>query len=556
MAEQEYSIIKGDDLADEPGIGSLTLGGWLREVCDQHASREALVFTENGQRIVWTYTQLWDRANEVARALLAMGVAKGNRVGVMMTNRPEFLSSVWGAALAGATPATISTFSTPDELEYMVSLSACNVLLLERNVLKRDFAQVMADVEPDLALAGEELWSSKFPFLRHVACIGESLGKISSWEQFLARGVLTPQSIVDAASAAVAPSDPGAIFFSSGSISRPKGIVNSHRGVALQMWRWRRFYQTGEDARTWSANGFFWSGNFGMAIGTTLTAGGCLVLQKTFDPAEALDIMAREQATMAIAWPHQWPQLEACENWNDVDLSSMKYLSPLAGLAKHPTIDVSWHEPVNAYGNTETFTISSIFESGTPESVSIGSSGRPVPGMIFKIVDPLTGETLPLGGEGEIAVKGPTLMLGYLGVPLDETLDSEGFLRTGDGGHVDEEGRLFWKGRLNDIIKTGGANVSPAEIDSVIRNAPGVKFTQTVGMPHDTLGEIVVGCIVMHEGCSADASDIQSFAKQKLASYKVPRVVMFFAEDDIEITGSAKIKTADLKALVAARLNQ
>ena len=161
---------------------------------------------------------------------------------------------------------------------------------------------------------------------------------------------------------------------------------------------------------------------------------------------------------------------------------------------------------------------------------------------------------MPLGERGEIAVKGPTLMLGYIGIPLDETLDDEGFYRTGDGGWIDAEGRLHWQGRLNDIIKTGGANVSPLEIDKVIREVPGVKISQTVGVPDDLLGEMVVSCIVMHDGYDRDEERIRDAAREKLASFKVPRRVLFFDEADVHTTGSAKIKTADLRKIASERL--
>lgn len=557
MTSHQLAIATGIDLADEQGLGSLTMTGWLREVCARNEAKDALVFQEHDERIVWTYAELWQKANEVARSLLAQGVTKGSRVGVLMTNRPEFLSAVWGASLAGGVAVTISTFSSRDELAYMLKLSCCQILLFERSVLKKDFAELLVDIDPAIDSTGATgLMSEELPYLRHLVCLGDPLGVMEDWSSFLARSESVAQTLVNKAAESVSPADPGAIFFSSGSTANPKGIINSHRAVALQLWRWKRFYQLSDDARTWSANGFFWSGNFGMAIGGTLTAGGCLVLQKTFNPEEALSIMDSEQATMAIAWPHQWPQLEAAPNWQHVNLSSMKYLNPSAGLANHPTVDVSWDEPINAYGNTETFTISASYESGTPDDVIAGSSGAPVPGMTFKIVDPFSGDTLLTGEEGEIAVKGPTLMLGYIGTPLDNTLDSDGFLRTGDAGYLDDEGRLYWKGRLSDIIKTGGANVSPAEIDAVLRQIPGVKVVQTVGVPHENLGEIVVSCIVPHDDSDLTEDVIKRAAKDKLASYKVPRAVLFFDETEIELTGSAKIKTGELKSLVVERLSQ
>lgn len=555
MSELSLSIVQGKPLSEEPGLGELTMSGWFTEITNKHSEREALVLHENDSVTRWSYQELAQRANEIARALLACGVGKGTRVGVLMTNRPEFVSAVFGISLAGGVATTLSTFSTQAELDYLLELSGISVLLMERKVLNKDFGSLLTELEPELSSGSPgELRSAKYPYLRHVAAIGGGQGQIEDWPAFLARASQIPQTLVDATAASVTPADPGALFFSSGTTSKPKGILSAHRGVALQLWRWRRFYQTGPDARSWSANGFFWSGNFGMAIGGTLTAGGSLILQKTFNASEALTLMHNEKATMAIAWPHQWPQLEAAPNWEDVDLSAMKYLGNETGLARHPSINVSWQEPTSAYGNTETFTISSIFESGTPAERIAGSSGEPQPGMTFKIVDPLSGETMPLGEEGEIAVKGPTLMLGYLGIPLDETLDEQGFLRTGDGGYLDAEGRLYWKGRLNDIIKTGGANVSPREIDANLLENPAIKLCQTVGIPHDTLGEMVVSCVVPHEGEALSPEVVTSYLKERLASYKVPRVVLLFDESDLQTTGTAKIKTAELRDTVTKRL--
>ena len=555
MSERPPSIVAGPPLAEEEGLGALTIGGWLRELTERFGPNEALVMHEPGGVTRWSYDDLWARANEVARALLAMGVGKGARVGVLMTNRPEFLSAVFGTALAGGVATTLSTFSTQVELDFLLRTSCCSVVLLERTVLKKDFSAMLAAIEPAIASAEPgALASMHLPYLRHVAAIGGGPGMIEDWDAFLRRGDAVDQALVDAAAATVLPSDSGALFFSSGSTGKPKGILSAHRGVALQMWRWKRFYQGGEDMRTWSSNGFFWSGNFGQAIGGTLTSGGSLILQATFQPEEALRLMEAEKATMAIAWPHQWAQLEAASNFLQVDLSAMHYVNPANPLGRHPTVKTDWQEPWAAYGNTETFTISSIYPSGTPQHLMDGAHGVPLPGNVFRIVDPLTGATVPLGERGEIAVKGPTLMLGYIGTPLDETLDDQGFFRTGDGGWFDEIGRLHWEGRLNDIIKTGGANVSPVEIDAVLKTCPGVKVTQTVGVPHETLGELVVACIVPHEGATLDEKGVQGFAKESLASYKVPRRVLFFGEDELELTGSAKIKTADLKALVVKRL--
>lgn len=556
MTEVPLSHVSGPPLADEGGLGTLTLPGWFLEVTARFADREALVFYENDKRVSWTYTDLRDRAFEVARALHACGLGKGERVGVLFTNRPEFLSATFGVALAGGVACTISTFSTEAELGFLLELSGCSMLLFERRVLKKDFDAMLAGIEPLLGTSPVgQLASARLPFLRHVAALGGSdYAGVEDWQAFLRRGDGVEPALIEARAASVSPADVGGIFFSSGSTAKPKGIINSQRAMALQLWRYTRYVATGDDCRAWSANGFFWSGSFVQAFGAALTPGGALVLQATFNPAEALTLMDAEKATMAIAWPHQWPQLQAAENWGEVDLSALKYVDPKFCIGDHPTVNATWEEPSATYGATETFTVSTTFPSGTPQSVIAGSSGKPQPGGFVKIIDPLTGAVVPLGERGEIAVKGPTLMLGYVGVPLADTLDDEGYFRSGDGGYVDAAGRLFWEGRLNDIIKTGGANVSPLEIDACLRDCPGVKLCQTVGVPHDTLGELVVTAVVLHESAEVSESEVQAFAKQTLASYKVPRRVLFFAEDDLALTGTNKIKTADLKKLVGERL--
>jgi fatty-acyl-CoA synthase len=558
VRDTSVSIVRGMPLAEEPGLGELTLSGFIRDVTARFSHREALVQQRlDGGMERWSYGQLWDRSVAVAKALIARGLGKGERVGILMTNRAEFLAAAFGTALAGGVATPLSTFSTPAELEHLVANSACSVLFLDRHVLKKDFAQILCEIEPVIGTSWPgKLSSLKFPFLRDLAMVdsNQGMGAIERWEDFLVDGADVADATVDARAATITPADPGVLFFSSGSTNKPKGILSAHRGVTLQMWRMGPQQGLAKDVRYWTANGFFWSGNFSMAVGGPLAVGGTLVLQRTFDPAQALDLMAAEKVDFLFAWPHQWAQLEAAPNWLTTDLSALTYVDVDSPMARHPTVRTTWIEPRHCYGNTETFTLSTLYPAGTTREAAANSHGRPLPGNSLKIVDPLTGVAVPLGERGEIAIKGPTLMLGYLGTPLDETLDEDGYFRTGDGGYVDAGGRLFWEGRLNDIIKTGGANVSPVEIDDVIRECAGVKMVQTVGVPHDTLGELVVTCIVPHAGETLDENTVRSFAKEKLASYKVPRRVLFFTAEDLQLTGSAKVKTADLRKLANDRL--
>jgi fatty-acyl-CoA synthase len=557
QAAQCLSIVSGPPLSEEPGLGALTLPGFLREVTQMYGEREALVWHSADGVTRWTYAQLWDRAGEVAGALRGCGLGKDARVGVLMTNRPEWLAAVFGVSLAGGVAVTLSTFSTTPELDYLIRASAVSVLLFERTVLTKDFAASLAELEPAIGVSRPgTLESAKYPFLRRLALVGAPVPGIESWEEFLSHGREESRELIEATGAAVHPSDAAVLFFSSGSTSKPKGILSAHRGVCIQLWRFRRMYEfsPGDHVRGWTANGFFWSGNFAMVLGSTLASGGALVLQSTFDAAEALELMQAERVNFPFAWPHQWAELEGAPNWDRVDLSSVRYADYNTPIAHHPTVSTEWYEPGHAYGNTETFTITTGYPANTPPEVHADSFGVALPGVTLKITDPLTGAVVSCGEAGEIRVKGPTLMLGYTGTPLDETLDSEGFFPTGDGGYLDDAGRLHWQGRLTDIIKTGGANVSPREVDESLIKHSGVKLAQTVGVPHPTLGEVVVACVVPHDGVILDAEQLVAFLRQRLASYKVPRHVLFFNEDEVAQTGNAKIKAGELRELAAKRL--
>lgn len=229
------SISKGIALSEEPGIGSLTLPGFIRDVTTRFAQREALVLHMPNAVMRWTYALLWDRAVQIARTLIACGVGKDTRVGILMTNRPEWVAAFFGVGLAGGVAVALSTFSTVPELEYLLQATNVSMLLLERSVAKKDFVQMLCELEPAIRAAPPgELVSMRFPFLRRLVAVDDNGGiaGIETWADFLAHGDAIPATLVEATAASVKPADTAALFLSSGSTSRPKGILSSHRGVA------------------------------------------------------------------------------------------------------------------------------------------------------------------------------------------------------------------------------------------------------------------------------------------------------------------------------------
>lgn len=548
------SDIQGPALEGETGLGPLTLPGYIAELARRYPDNEALNWRDlSGARQAWTYAALYDQSAAVASALIAAGVGRGTRVGILISNRPEFLFSLFGAAMAGAVTVALNTFSTEKELEYQLNHAGIQVLIMEASVASRDFVRDIFSLCPALpaSIPGAVL-EQRLPFLRRVVCVDREASRpgLQDWDDFLAAGAKIPGALAASIAASTNPVDQGLIFFSSGSTAQPKAIQLTHRAAALQCWRFGRWYGVDSAVRTWSANGFFFSGNFCMAFGSTLSVGGCLVLQRHFDPDRALELLQQESISLALAWPHQEARLMECPGWATADLSALVYVDKDGLLATHPTIHTDWQQPAG-YGLTEAFT----FVTGCAGKQNTDNSHGPVlPGNILRIVDPQSGEILPLGVTGEIIVKGPTLTCGYLGVPPEALFDREGFMHTADAGHVTPQGHLFWEGRLGDIIKTGGANVSPAEVDAVLVDHPAIQAAFTVGVPHETLGEIVVACVVLREGHAADASGVRNFAKHALASFKVPREVLFFTEEELPTTGSNKVRRSGLRELAAARL--
>lgn len=565
MADAGLSLVEGSPLEEEAGQGAQTIAGYLREVVARHGASEALVLRSGDVRISWSYDELLEHSLAVARALVASGAGRGQRVGILMTNRPEFVSSLFGIALAGGVPVALSTFSTRSELDYLLSASQISTLLFEQHVLKTDFHGLIAELEPAIAQAAPgSLSSERYPYLRHLVSLGgiaggsdpldsRQGGAVERWAAFLSRGDSIPDAQVLARADGVHPGDTGGIFFSSGTTSLPKGIVHSQRAFAIQWWRWPQSFVMREPVRSWTGNGFFWSGNCSMVLGTAFSTGGTLVLQRYFDAEEALELIEQERLAFINGRPHQWARLQAAANWDKADLSSLRYIPRGEMIWEHPSVDTDWVVPM-AFGTTETMTVCTGFTADTPPEFYLNSFGGPFPGNVLKIVDPLTGEIRPRGQVGEMCIKGPTLMLGYLGKSPEECFDAEGFFCTGDGGYVDEEDRFFWEGRLTDMIKTGGANVSPVEVDDVIANFPGVKRTQTVGVPDDLLGEMVVACIVPIDGMALDGREIVAFVKDEIASFKVPRHVLFFTDADYAITGSEKVKSSVVKELATKRI--
>jgi acyl-CoA synthetase (AMP-forming)/AMP-acid ligase II len=349
----------------------------------------------------------------------------------------------------------------------------------------------------------------------------------------------------DCAAGTVTDDDDAVIIYSSGTTSKPKGMMHSHSAHVHAFRTQADLFGRGPGSRVWSAFPLFWTAGFDTWMGATLAGGGCLVMQETFEPGEALALMARERVTEPYCLPHQTAALAEHADWATTDLSAMKQVYGKSAFARHPKVDGDphWQNPTG-YGMSETCAFFAAHRYDTPRETMKRSIGRLLPGNEVRIAE-----------GGELCVKGPTLMKHYVGKTPEECFDQDGFFHTGDTGHLDAEGNLVFDGRKTEMIKTGGANVSPAEIEVALRAFGPVKLARIVGVPDARLGEIVVGCIVLKDGAVSTEDDVKSFLRERVASYKVPKRVLFFADGEIPMTSSAtKVRDEKLIEMAMERL--
>ena len=536
------TTFRGPALDEVEGIGALTLGGFLTEVVDRYGPNEALVLDDDlvgGETVRWTYDDLGRESRRIGRALLAIGVQPGETVGIVMGNRPEAVAALFGAAMAGAIAAPLSTFAPRPELASMLERADVAVALAQPALLNRRFGDDLDDLAPTL------------PKLRHVAVLGTQ-----SWTDLVAHAEETTDAELDDRLAQTTHDDPALVIFSSGTTSEPKAILHGHRSPSLQFWLQADIFGRSEATRMFSALPLFWTAGLNTAMGATLAAGGCWAMQEVFEPGAALALMAREHVTEPYTLPHQTAALAEHPSWASTDLSSLTCVYGKSAYARHPTVhgDTGWIMPVG-YGLSETCSAAASYRSDTPREEARVGVGRLLPGTELRVVDPQTGRVLGRGEEGELALAGATLMQRYLGKTADECFDVDGFFHTGDAGHVDADGVVHYSGRLTEMIKTGGANVSPAEIEVALRACPAVKLSRIIGLPDERLDQVVVACIVAADGASLTADDVTAFLRERLAAYKVPKQVLFFADGEIPMTESAtKVRDDALLALVGERL--
>jgi acyl-CoA synthetase (AMP-forming)/AMP-acid ligase II len=535
-----------------PDESRLTMAAFIRDCAARHGDRVALRFQGRST----TFAQLGREVARTARGLVGAGAVKGARVGVWMANRPEWVIASYAAARVGAVLVPLNTFATPKERDYILRHGDVSLLLMQPSLLKHDFLGELLRDHPGIesGRAGRLLLPA-LPSLRRIFCLGldRPRGGVEPWSELERLAGDVPEALVDALSDEVHPSDEGVIIYTSGTTSNPKGVLHMTRAPVINGYRFGELMALGPDDCSVTAQPFFWTAGMCHSLGSHLATGATLVIEETFEPGHALQLAADEKATCIIAWPHQDKAMAEHPLARQLDLSRVRKLEHGSPLARVVGIEKDEWGIYGSYGMSETFTYASAYGAlESPERRK--TSGPPLPGMSIRIVDPETGVELPAEARGEIIVKGVTFMRGYYKVVPEDFLDENGYLHTKDGGWMTPAGELKWTGRLSNMIKTGGANVSPLEIESALAGCPGVSVGVAVGIPHPSLGEIVVLAAVPAPGEALDEDTVRAHLRQRLAAYKVPRRVFAFGRSDLDFTGTQKVQVDPLRAKILERL--
>ena len=525
-----------------------TLGAFLDSIAARQPEREAVAYAPRAAVTArLTYAQLRAASRVAAKKLVAAGVGKGTRVGLLCSNRLEWLPIAFGVLRLGAILVPFSTLWKRDEIAYGLTHADVTLLLMLPGFLKHDYVAAVNDVVPQLSRSQPgELRSMQAPALRRVVLLAGGAPGMQRWDDIAAD---LDDAFLDALEQTVSPTDWATIFFTSGTTAQAKAVLHGHAALTTSARRISECLGLTVDDAWWGHMPLFWSGGFILGALSTLAGGGRVVLQEQVDAGSALTLLEREGCTFMAGWHQAGPLLDhpdfAAHTLRLRKGSYHQLASRLLG---------SDHVAVGMYGMSETATCIACARWDDPEPVRAGTFGRPLAGMEVKIVDPDTRQRVAPGASGEILVKGSTLMEGYYKIPRTATFDAEGFFKTGDLGYIDDAGYLHFATRLKDVIKTAGVNVAAAEVEEALARHPAVKSAHVVGIPHPTRGENVGAFVVLQPGNDPSPEELRAFCKAMLASYKVPRHVFVITDAELPRTGSGKVEKAALRRVAATRV--
>ncbi|MCR5523482.1 MAG: AMP-binding protein [Clostridia bacterium] len=483
-----------------------------------------------------TYTQFRKDVDDLAAALISLGVKPGHHVAIWATNVPAWYLTFWATAKIGAVIVTVNTAYKINEIEYLLRQSDTHTLVMIDSFKDSDYKEIIKELCPELETLtpGEPLYSKHLPFLRNVITVGFRMNGCLTWEETFSRSSLVSHEEVMRRASMVKPDDVCNMQYTSGTTGFPKGVMLTHRNVVNdgKIIGDRMDLSTAD--RMMIQVPMFHC--FGMTLSMTsmMTHGGTLCPMPYYSPKSSLACVNDEKITCFNGVPTMFIGMFNHEDFPKTDFSHMR-TGIMAGsncppdLMRQAAREMHMYEILSVYGMTESAPGSTMGEVNEDEAHRVETVGSAFPGVECKIIDPETGEDLPDGENGEFVARGFNIMKGYYKMPraTAETIDKDGWLHSGDICCRTPDGYYKVTGRLKDMIIRGGENIYPREIEEFYLTHEKVRDVQVVGVPDERLGEEACAWIVLHDGEQSDEEEMREYGNSHIARHKVPKYFIF-----------------------------
>ncbi len=541
-------------------VEGLTVGGLLDLVTERRPENDALVYVDRGLR--YSYAEFNEVVGRCARALMALGLKKGDHLAVWGQNVPEWVTLQFATGRIGVVLVTINPAYRSRELRYVLEQSDAAALFLTEGAGGADFVEILQNAVPDLAegSAGSgELQVEELPYLKHVVLIGAGAAPgVTSYEEFLEGAEKVSGDELRERQDFLSADEVINMQYTSGTTGFPKGVQLTHTNIVKNAFYIGECMKLGPEDRVCIPVPFFHC--FGCVLGTlnTVTHEGTMVPVESFDAEQVLQAVHEERCTALLGVPTMFIAELDHPDFEQYDTSSLRTGimagSPCPIEVMKKVVDVMGASEITiAYGQTESSPVITQTHTDDPIEFRVSTVGRKLPEVEVKILDLETDEEVGTGEQGDLCTRGYHVMKGYYKMEdrTREVIDGDGWLHTGDLAVMDENGYVKITGRAKDMIIRGGENVYPREIEEFLYTHPDVSDVQVYGVPDEKYGEQIAAAIIPKSGTSLTEEDVKEFCRENIAHFKVPEYVDFVEE--YPMTASGKIQKYKLREAAVAR---
>ncbi|NYF25884.1 AMP-binding protein [Sporosarcina sp. JAI121] len=538
-----------------------TVGEIVREQAQLHPAQEAYVYPEHGIRK--TYKEFDEETDKLAKAFIGMGIEKGENVAIWSDNKREWLLSQYATGKMGAVLVTVNTNYQASELEYLLKQSDATTLILDESFKGTSYIDIIRKVCPGLETSEKgSITSEKLPHFKRIILMTErEVEGMYKWSEFMAYADQVTDDQLEEQFQSLDPDDVINIQYTSGTTGFPKGVMLTHNNVVNNGKQIGDAMKLTEQDRVCIPVPFFHC--FGCVLGTlaAVTHGSAMILLEQFDPLRVLQAVQDEKCTALHGVPTMFIAELNHPEFKNFDTSTLR-TGIMAGsvcpieVMKRVIEDMGASEITICYGQTEASPVITQTKTDDPIEKRVSTVGKPHPNVEVKIIDPVTGEEMPIGIPGELCTRGYNVMKGYYNnaEATREAIDEEGWLHTGDIAVMDSDGYLDITGRIKDMVIRGGENIYPKEVEEFLYTHPEIADVQVVGVPDAKYGEELMAWIIPKKGVQLDEESVREFCKGNISHHKIPKYIEF--TDEFPMTASGKIQKFKLREMSAEKSYQ